>query len=177
MNTTRFSLIFALAAGVLLSAVSGTAAYAQEYKIAVVDMPKVIKDYKKREQRYNTLQKEVDALQGEIESMGKAIDAKKTKYETEGPKMEGDARFNLKQEIEAEYVKYKSELERRQRLIDSKEEEVLKEVLADIRTAIQEIATTEGYHLILNSNSAQGAVVYASDTIDITSKVTTKLNN
>jgi outer membrane protein len=169
-------MLFAFTAALLLSPLMGSVAHAQEYKIAVVDMPMVIKDYKKRESLYAALEKEVSTLQSEIEAMGKDIDAKKAKFEAEASKMEDDARFNLKQEIESQYVKYKSELERRQRLIDSKEEAVLKEVLADIKKAIQEIAAAEGYHLVLNSNSSQGAVVYSSETIDVTSKVLAKLN-
>ena len=152
------------------------AANGVSYKIAVVDMPKIIKDYKKREAKYSDLQKEVDRLQGEIEAMGKAIEAKKKKYETDGPGMKEDDRFALKQEIEKDFANYKSELEGRQRKIDGMEEEVLKGVLGEIKATIQEIATSEGYHLVLNSNGAQGAVVYASDTIDITPKVLGKLN-
>jgi Skp family chaperone for outer membrane proteins len=72
---------------------------------------------------------------------------------------------------------YKSELEKRQRMIDTNEEKVLKEVVDDIQKTIAQVAEKEGYHLVLNSGGGpRASVLYSSATIDITTTVLGQLN-
>jgi len=148
------------------------------YKIGVVDMQTVMAEYNKRKDKYAELQKEVDALQKDIDKMSSDIEAAKKSYESGRDKMNDDEKFDLEDKIKNDYASYRAELDKRQKLIDSKEERVLKEVLSDIDDVITKIATAENYHLILNAKSGpRGSVLYSSPTIDITSKVLSQLNS
>ena len=147
------------------------------YKIGVVDMAKVLKDYNKRQAKYNELQAKVDELQKDIDALSKKIEAAKKDFEDKKATMTEEARMTAKNAIEADYQKYRTELDSRQRQIDNMEEAVLLEVMKDVRAAIEEIAKAGGYHLILNGNEdGKGTVLYHSTTIEITSQVLTKLN-
>lgn len=140
-------------------------------------MSLLMSEYNKRKEKYNDLQKEVDRLQQEIDSMSKNIEKAKEDYEAKKDSMSDDERFDKRSQIESDFVQYRSELERRQRLIDTQEERVLKEVVTDIEGVIAKIAEKEGYHLILNAaKGTRASVVYNSPTIDITSRVLQDLN-
>lgn len=156
-------------------------AHAQEqnsqYRIAVVDMSVLMAEYNKRKEKYDELQKEVDSLQVEIDAMSARIEKAKEEYETSRSNMTDDERFDKRALIEADFAQYKSELDRKQRLIDTKEERVLVEVVGDIEKAIAKVAESEGYHLILNAaGGPRASVLYHSATIDITPRVLQVLN-
>ncbi|MFA7691794.1 MAG: OmpH family outer membrane protein [Candidatus Hydrogenedentes bacterium] len=148
-----------------------------QYRIAVVDMSLLMSEYNKRKAKYNELQKEVDRLQQEIDSMSQRIEKAKSDYEAKKDSMSDDERFDKRSQIESDFVQYRSELERRQRLIDTQEERVLKEVVNDIEAVIAKVAEKDRYHLILNaSKGTRASVLYHSATIDITSQVLQDLN-
>lgn len=171
------------AAGALAQTAAKTAsaeaekAGATQYKIGVVDMQFVVAEYDKRKQRYQELQAEVDRLQTEIDRMSTEIEKAKKDFEDRRATMSAEERLDLKNKIDADYVVYRSELERRQRLIDNQEEQVLIEVIKDVEAVLTQLAAEEHYHLILNGKAGpRGAVLYHSPTIDITSKVLALLN-
>lgn len=148
------------------------------YKIAVVDMSTLMTDYTKRKEKYDALQKEVDKLQVEINAMQDKIEAAKKDFDANKDTMTDEERSKKKSAIESDIINYRSELEKRQRMIDGNEELVLKEVVADIQKAIAGVSEKEGYHLVLNSSGGpRASVVYHSATIDITSKVLGILNS
>lgn len=148
------------------------------YKIAVVDMSTLMTDYTKRKEKYDALEKEVDKLQVEINAMQDKIEAAKKDFDANKDTMTDEERSKKKSAIESDIINYRSELEKRQRMIDGNEELVLKEVVADIQKAIAGVSEKEGYHLVLNSSGGpRASVVYHSATIDITSKVLGILNS
>ena len=148
------------------------------YKIAVVDMQTLMADYDKREQMYKDLEKEVETRQQEIDALSNKIEGMKKDYDSK--KRAGadvDSLLDLEEVIEREYGKYKAALDENQRVIDQREERVLREVLEDVQTVLNEVGTEGNYHLILNSRQGpRGSVVYFSTTIDITTEVLTRLN-
>jgi len=190
-KTASLTALLAFTAAAAVLALSGAPAYAQKdkeksapaasggagYRIAVVDMAKLMKDYKKREQKYAELQKSVDAMQKEIDAKQKTIEAERAEYEKGRDGMTDEKRSAARLKIEQDIADYKSELEKRQRAIDTNEETVLKEVVEDISGVIAKVAEKEGYHLVLNSSGGpRGSVLYSSATIDLTSTVLGQLN-
>lgn len=149
-----------------------------QYRIAVVDMSVLMAEYNKRKDKYEQLQAEVDKLQQEIDAMSKRIEKAKEEYEANRASMTDDERFDKRAQIESDFAQYRSELDRRQRLIDTQEERVLVEVVGDIEKAIAQVAESEGYHLILNAaRGPRASVLYHSATIEITPRVLQVLNN
>lgn len=146
-------------------------------KVGVVNMGKVLKDYKKREAKYKELQAEVDRLQTDIDTMSKNIESMKEQYKNNGNAMSDDERKALKDKIEGAYDKYQSELKTRQRKVDGLEEAVLTEVVEDIKAAIERVATQKNYHIVLNSTEGpRGAVLYNVGNLDLTGAVLEALN-
>ncbi len=149
-----------------------------QYRIAVVDMSVLMDEYEKRKEKYDELQREVDRLQEEIDAMSRRIERAKEEYEASRATMTDDERFNRRAAIESDFSDYRSELERRQRLIDTQEERVLVEIVGDIERTVAQVAESEGYHIIFNATPGpRASVLYHSATIDITSRVLQVLNS
>jgi outer membrane protein len=149
----------------------------ENYKIAVVDMQTVLASYEKRKAKYDDLQKQVDSLQSGIDKMSKDIEAARKDYEERRATLTDEERVKLETKITNDYANYQNELQKNQRQIDGMEELVLNEVLKDIQEAIEKIATDNSYHLVLNKGKGpRGAVLYASNSIDITPRILEQLN-
>ncbi len=148
------------------------------YRIAVVDVELVMREYNKRKQKYEELQKEVDAQQKDLDSLLNRIEEDRKKLESGKATMSDEEKLDLKMKIEQEAASYRAELEKRQKTIDSKEERIIRECLDDIQNAISVIATSDNYHLVFNAGkSLKSSLLFHSPTMDITSKVLTYLNS
>ncbi|HOK08307.1 MAG TPA: OmpH family outer membrane protein [Candidatus Hydrogenedens sp.] len=148
------------------------------YRIAVVDVELVMREYNKRKQKYEELQKEVDSQQKELDNLMSRIEEDRKKLESGKSTMSDEEKLDLKMKIEQEAATYRAELEKRQKTIDSKEERIIRECLDDIQNAINVIATSDNYHLVFNAGkSLKSSLLFHSPTMDITSKVLTYLNS
>lgn len=178
----RYGICVALGSLLILGVLPGLAhgqaeTSGAQYRIGVVDMQYLLAEYNKRKQKYEDLQKEVDSLQEEIDKMSAKIEADTKVFRDSQATMSDTERFNLKTQIETAAATYRGELERRQRIIDNMEEQVLIEVMKDVQATIDQVAQAGNYHLILNARGGpRGTVLYFSPTIDITSQVLTQLN-
>ena len=178
IKTTKTLLVATLLCTLAAGLFSTPALAADEnYKIAVVDMQTVLASYDKRKAKYDDLQKQVDALQAGIDKMSKDIEAARKSYEERRATLTDEERVKLETKITNDYATYQNELQMNQRQIDGMEELVLNEVLKDIQEAIEKIATDLSYHLVLNKGKGpRGAVLYASNSIDITPRILEQLN-
>lgn len=180
MTQTIKALTLASLCFAIFATMACTQASAQEgssYKIGVVDMNAVMTGYNKRKSKYEELQKQVKSLQDGIDAMSEKIKTAKEDYDKKKNDLTPEQLLELESKINADYSDYQNELKKSQQKIDSMEAIVLREVVKDIQDAIAEIAKAENYHLVLNKDSGpRGAVLYASTTIEMTSKVLEHLN-
>ena len=146
------------------------------YKIGVVDIEQVIENYPKKIKLMADLKVQVDADQAQVDTMTNELDGLQKDYKAQSDKM-SDTDKSAKQGRMRELVtKIKAETETRQGKIDQREADIRSEVFADVNKAIAAISESENYHLVLNSRSLpNSSVLYASPTIDMTSKVSAQL--
>ena len=179
MSHTIKTLVMASLCCAVLAGLGCTQASAQDgsYKIGVVDMHTVLAKYDKRKSKYEELQKEVDKLQTGIDKLSKQIEGAKADYDKRKREMSDTDRIALEDKIKADYADYQNEMTKSQQKIDSMEATVFKEVLKDVMEAIEKVATAGNYHLVLNNDrDPRGAVLYAINSIDITSQIIESLN-
>lgn len=158
--------------------------YAQDaatggYKIGIVDFREVLRSYEKRIASYKKLEEEMKALQAKLDAAANEVEKMKKDYETSAKDLSDDARRDLEETIETKAADFKSQMQKDQRAIDRKEQEILQGIIGDIRGVVEEVGLSENYHLILDANSPnppRGGVLFYSKTIDITSKVLERLN-
>jgi Skp family chaperone for outer membrane proteins len=144
------------------------------FKIGVVDMDQVLKDYTKLKVEADTLQAERDKLQTELDAKTDALQ-KKMEVVKDAPEAE---RERQREEIETEIRNLRADMQRMQGELDSKGQKLSARTRQDIINAIQLIGANEDYHLILEGDAdGRSTVIYFTTTINITSKVVDKLNS
>jgi outer membrane protein len=176
-QTLSLALTLIVALSLALPAVAQKEGAAQGgYKIGVVDIEKVIETYPKKVKLMEALQAEVSAEQSKIDVLTGQLNKLQEDFAKTRATMSDEARNAKQAEIGTLVTKIKADTAAQQIKIDEKEANIRNEVFGDVEKAIQTIAESDGYHLILNARAMpNSSVLYASPTIDISSKVSSQL--
>ena len=177
--------ILALAAGISLAILASSnlcATFAQsvppdDFKIGIVDLQRVIDNYKKR-------QPDVDALEKEFKDKQDTLQKMKTDYEAalEDFKNNHDSMTDEEQETTAtkltnQKIEFESQLESADAEFKLKMGKLKQSLIQDMVVAIQQIGSEENYHLILEADpESRTGVMYHATSLEITSKVIERLN-
>ena len=144
-----------------------------DYKIGVVDMDNVVKQYTKLKSEADTLQAQRDKLQKDLDARTETLQ-KKMEDAKNAPEAE---REKKRDEVESELRKLKADFTSMQSELDSAGQKLRARTRQEIIKAIQQIGLDEKYHLILEADTeGRSTVIYFASPIDITSKVVAKLN-
>ena len=163
-----------IAAVVVLVAVLffGTS-FAQELKIAVIDVNKVLNlsesgkaAQKKMEARYQELKKDIDARQEEAKKLKDEIDRQKVMLGKDKLKEKEDALAAKVADLRRLTQEAETEMQERQG-------ELTREVLQQIEAQLDIIVKAEKYDLVLERSAG---VVHVSESMDITNRVLELVN-
>ena len=166
------SIFFAHAIGMALLAMSGTVA-AQNAKVGFVDVGRLLEDSPQAVAARQKLQNEFAPRNEELEKLHKEVSELAQKLTNESDVMSEEKRLDQEREVQ-----------RRRRDFDRKRDEVREDLAIrrneelgklqdEVNTVVAEIASEEGFDLILT----QAVSLYASKRIDITDRVLKKMNN
>ncbi len=161
----------------LLAVPLSKALLAQQPKIGYVDVERLKVEYKEfqdAQERFNqqlsiwqsqadTMQKEVAALQNELERQGSLL--------TEAKRKEKQQLIIAKQK---EYQDFASKILGPEGEAARREKELSKPLIDKINAVIQLVAIRDGYALILDSSG--GNVLYAKEDMDLTAVILEELN-
>jgi len=144
----------------------------ESLKIGYVDIGKVIGEYPKAKEVENTLRKEQEAKQKEMNEKRAEISKLEAELKTQGPLLKEQEK-RAKSQVIAEKKKRWSQLfreydaEMRNEVIKKQ-----KEVLGDIDKAVESFGKEKGYTLILDARQ----VLYGLKTLDVTDEVIKSLS-
>jgi outer membrane protein len=152
-------------AGVLAMLLGAGVSHAADFKVGVVDTERVLRESAPAMKAEKKIEKEFSGRDQEIKKLMKQVKELQSLLETEGSKMSDADHRNRERELTAMNVN----LQRMQREfredLNLRKNEELAVVLERANKAIQVIADTEKYDLILQE------AVYRNPRIDITDKV------
>lgn len=159
-------------AGAQAGAPAGNAAY----KIGVVNTFDVFKGYTKCKAELDALEAEKNKLQASFDSRRESINAKKDRLQN-GTNLTAAQRDTLRDEVEREFRSYEADLRQAQGDLESKRNKFLARNMQEIRQTIQQIGSSENFHLILETEAdGKPTVLYFSNAINITDNVISRLN-
>lgn len=172
MSFTR-SIVSALV--MLLLAGVAQRADAQEVKIGVVDLQRAMnetEDGRRAKKRLKVLfdkrQKELDALQEELKTMGEQLEQQKNVLSE-----------NVLRERYAAYQQKLAELQQlymeSQRELAAKEAEFTQQILERMQAILRRIGQAEGFTLIVEAN--EGGVIFSPNHLDLTDRVIQRYNS
>jgi len=149
---------------------SGTA-FAAEQKIGVIDMATIFKNLPQREQVAQQLQAEFKERVESIQAIEKQMQALVEKQKRDGALMSNEQKTAMAREMESlqsDYQLKRKALEEDNRRRQGEERNKL---LMQVQTAVNTIAETEKYDIIMQSN----AVAFINKEHDISVKVAAKV--
>ncbi len=144
-----------------------------DYKIGVVDIDEILKQYGKLNTQVEALGAEKDKMQKEIDAKGEAL-KKEQDALASVPEAEREARLD---EIKRKGRDFTADFQRMQGELEDKRIKLLARTRQDVINTIQQIGSDEKFHLILQGDpNGRSAVIYFATPINITSRVIEKLN-
>lgn len=140
-----------------------------DYKIGVVDVDEVFRQYGKLKTELDALKSKKDQIEKDLNARYEAI-----QKEEEALKSLAESQREAKaDEVRKKQRDYLADVQRRKGELDDEGLKLSNRARQDVVQTIQRIGADEGYHLILQSGNT---VIYSATPINITSKVIEKLN-
>lgn len=154
----------------------GASSAVAQQKFAYINSQTLLQQAPGRAEAEAQFQRELQGYQTEVKRMGDSLQAMVATYEKDQLVMSPAAKEAKQKEIagkEQEYQKRTAELERK---AAAREDELTRPILDNIRKAIEQVRTEEGYAFIFDV-AANGGVVAADKNLEVTSTVLAKLRS
>lgn len=161
----------------LLILLVGCVFAAKEQKVGYVDSEYIIQNYRTASDAQRAFETEINKYKRNADSLKTQYDALKAEYESQ--KLMLSEQGKLAKQIELEQAKqrydsYVAEIWGKGGKIEQKNRELITPIVQKIQSAVQKIATKQGFSLILDASEAK--IIYAQPDLDITDKVLEELN-
>lgn len=147
---------------------------AETLKVGIVDLLKALNESEAGKRAKTDLESLIKSKQTSIEEKGKNIEKLRADLEKQAAIISVEAKKAKEEELERLIRDYQRIVADSQSEVKKKEGELTGEILKDLREMINKIAQEEGFTLILEH--AEGLVLYANKSLDITDKVIKRYN-
>ncbi|GER93309.1 hypothetical protein A45J_1046 [hot springs metagenome] len=147
---------------------------AEALKVGIVDLLRALNESEAGKRAKADLESLIKSKQTSIEEKGKNIEKLKAELEKQAAIISAEAKKAKEEELERLIRDYQRVVADSQAEVKKKEGELTGEILKDLREMINKIAQEEGYNLILEN--AEGLVLYANKSLDLTDKVIKRYN-
>lgn len=143
-------------------------------KVGLVDLYKAVNESEQGKKAKAELESMIKVKQEALEDKGKAIEKLKTELEKQGGVLSADAKKSKEDEFERLTRDYQRVVTDSQNDVRKKEGELTGRIVKDLKVIIASIAQEEHYTVILEK--AEGLVLFADNSLDITDKVIQRFN-
>ena len=166
--------VFPYLLAIVLAACFATHAWAEEGKVGVVDMLKVIDQSKQGKKASEEMAAKLKAAKSDIQSRESELVSLKDQIEKNSMTLSAEALAQKERQYQDKLVDYQRKLEDYQYQLSAKNDEINKMMLSLMKDIIERIGSTGGYILILERTAS--GVLYRSDSVDLTNEVIQELN-
>lgn len=156
----------------LLTLLLAAGSAAAELKIAVLDTQRALIESEEAQQLLKTAQFDLEGEQNKVNALGQEIQTLQEQLQKDAEVMSPAEQRKRAAEIEDKRMQYQFEVNRLQKQVQDRRQELLQQMAPKIDAVLQDLIELEGYDVILQ----RGSLLYANSKHDITRKVTEKLN-
>jgi outer membrane protein len=178
--TLTFALTLNLSAQAAPAAAPATAAATTPggAKVGIIDVQQVIVATNEGQRDFEALQKKFDPKRNELQGMNKEVDTLKSQLNTQGEKMNEEARAKLVKDIESKQKLLQRQAEDAQNEFQQEQNTIAQRILQKLGPVIDKYAKENGFSLLIDSSNPwpQGPVLWANQTIDISKAVVDQYN-
>jgi len=175
-KATNKTIFFGMVGTLLLTGAffAASSAFAEDIKIATVDMQKAIQTVEAGKKAKAQLEKDFNSKKKDLEAEENHIRKMFEEFKKQSLVMSDEARAKKQAELQERGLKFE-ELKQRSTLdLQQKEQELTRPLIVKLRTVISEMAKQKGYALILEKN--ENNVLYSLDKDDLTDDVISTFN-
>ena len=168
----------AQAAPAAASAPAATATTPGGAKVGIIDVQQVIVATNEGQRDFETLQKKFDPKRNELQGLSKEVDTLKSQLNTQGDKMNDDAKAKLVKDIEAKQKTLQRQAEDAQNEFQQEQNTIAQRILQKLGPVIDKYAKDNGFGLLIDSSNPwpQGPVLWANQAVDISKAVVDQYN-
>ena len=148
---------------------------AETLKIGIVDLFRALNESDEGKKATSELESLIKSKQAVLEEKGKKIEAMRGDLEKQSAVLSADAKKAKEEEIERLIRDYQRLMSDSQAEVKKKEGELTEAILKELRQLINAVAQEQGYSLMLER--AEGLILYANKSIDITDNLIKKYND
>jgi Skp family chaperone for outer membrane proteins len=179
--TTTFALTLGLSAqGAPAAAAPATttASSSTGVKVGIIDVQQVIVATNEGQRDFEALQKKFDPKRTDLQTKSKEVDALKSQLNTQGEKMNDEAKAKLVKDIEAKQKLLQRDAEDAQNEFQQEQNTIAQRILQKLGPVIDKYAKDNNFGLLIDSSNPwpQGPVLWAAQTVDISKAVVDQYN-
>ena len=158
---------------VALLAFGGSAMAQKNIKLGHINSNDLMQIMPGRDTAMNLLQKEVEDLQAEMEAMKKEYETQVSNYLAKKDQLSELIRKSKESDIQKMAERIETFQSNAQKLLEDRQEELLKPIVDRAKAAIEEVGKENGYTYIFDAGV--GTLLYSQDSDDIMPRVKKKL--
>jgi len=160
---------------ILIALISLLMTACTQTKIGYINVEELMKDYQATIDLETRLKTKQGNLAKQLDSLGKAFDAKLNAYKKIAPKMSTRNRNVKEQELLQEQQMLQQKQQDATQELQKDSQESSTKLTKDIEGFVADYAKTNGYNIMLGTSGA-GTVMYGDTNLNLTTDVTQKLN-
>jgi outer membrane protein len=140
-------------------------------KVGIIEVQQVIAATNEGTRDLEALQKKFDPKRTELQNLNTEIEQLQKQLQTQGDKMNEDARNNLVKSIEAKKKTLQRSGEDAQADYQQQVNEVLNRLMQKMGPVIDKYAKDNGFSLIIDSSNPQTGLIWAAPSVDISKAI------
>jgi outer membrane protein len=181
-NFTRFIPAAALALVLSLPALAQPAAPAAAApapavtKVGIINIQAAIVNSNEGQRDFETLQKKFDPKRAELENLNKEVEELQKKFNTQGDKLNDEARGDLLKQIDARKKTLQRNYEDANTDIQAQQNEIANRIGQKLVEVLDKFAKDNSFTLILDVSGQASPVLWAASSVDITKPVVDAYN-
>jgi len=183
MNRNFARLVPAMALAVVLSvpalaqpAAPTASAAPAAAKVGIVNIQAAIVNSNEGQRDFESLQKKFDPKRTELENLNKEVDELQKKFNTQGDKLNDDARGDLLKQIDAKKKTLQRNYEDANTDIQAQQNEIANRIGQKLVEVLDKYAKDNAYTLILDVSGQSSPVLWAASSVDITKSIVDAYN-
>jgi outer membrane protein len=145
-------------------------------KVGIVNIQAAIVNSNEGQRDFEALQKKFDPKRTELENLNKEIDELQKKFNTQGDKLNDEARGDLLKQIDAKKKTLQRNYEDANTDVQAQQNEIANRIGQKLVEVLDKYAKDNNYTLILDVSGQTSPVLWAANSVDITKAVVDAYN-
>ncbi|MBC7692798.1 MAG: OmpH family outer membrane protein [Methylotenera sp.] len=158
----------------MMMGLTASASFAEEAKIATVDMQKALQSVEAGKAAKAKLEGEFNAKKKSLQTEEASLKKLTEEFKKQSLVLSDEARAKKQQEIQERIMKFQETTARSQQEIQQKEQDLTAPILGRLKGLIAETAKAKGYTVVLEKNDNN--VLYSQEKDDLTADVIAAFN-